>query len=434
MAGPVLTIARKQLTFGSDGSVADNTGTSSGTWTTQQDNKIHYTLDGADQTPLNAAYSFDANNVLSATFSTADGTATSSPFAFSGGIEIDDATSLIYFIVDGAGNETGFTITLFGTISLTADSNNLSMALNGGGTVQVTGATDQQVLTAAENTVADFNAQDLLSFAAVTNNPIPGEADATLPVRARINFAGSWDIRNSGLVFISNVQAPGSGSPTIDIAFAGTLKGVTAGFEYFTGSDVTDETQLAFNITGQHVFQSGTLNWASSIGFTGKSFTASIEITDQQNIGNNQLLIDGKLNLRDTAGGPMTFALSLSAEYDIDQHGILKFAANVDEGGPTPSYDLMLTGTYKYSSLSLTFSIDYTNQAGAPDLNVSIGIQGDQNSIIQNLSLILNISPSAVQLQLSLTFSVRLMLVDGQRVNEPAVQSAQANPQVTSGD
>jgi hypothetical protein len=118
-------------------------------------------------------------------------------------------------------------------------------------------------------------------------------------------------------------------------------------------------------------------------------------------------------------------ALSLSATYNIDQNGVLKFTADVQEGGPTPSYDLMLTGTYKYSNLSLTFSINYTDKAGAPDLSVSLAVQGDQNSIIQQLSLILNITPAAAQLQLSLSFSVKLMLVDGQRVVQPPVQGAQ---------
>ena len=111
-------------------------------------------------------------------------------------------------------------------------------------------------------------------------------------------------------------------------------------------------------------------------------------------------------------------ALSLSATYNIDQNGVLKFTADVQEGGPTPSYDLMLTGTYKYSNLSLTFSINYTDKAD-PDLSVSLAVQGDQNSIIQQLSLILNITPAAAQLQLSLSFSVKLMLVDGQRVVQP---------------
>jgi hypothetical protein len=425
MAGPVLTIAGKQLTFGTDGSVADNTGASQGTWTTQQDNKVHYTLGGASQTPLNAAWSLDANNVLSATLSTADGTATAPAFAFPGGIEINDATQLIYFIVDASGNQTGFQITLSGTVSLAADSSNLSVVLTGGGTLQVTGDTTQQILTAAQNTVANFNAQDLLNFAAVTSNPIPGQTDAVLPVPAQINFAGSWDIRNSGLVFVSQVQVPAGGPPTIDIAFAGTLKGVTVGFEYFSGPNVTDDTQMAFSITGQHVFNSGTVNWSSSIGFTGSSFTASVDISAQQNIGNNKLALSGKLNLSDTAGGAISMALSLSATYNIDQNGVLKFTADVQEGGPTPSYDLMLTGTYKYSNLSLTFSINYTDKAGAPDLSVSLAVQGDQNSIIQQLSLILNITPAAAQLQLSLSFSVKLMLVDGQRVVQPPVQGAQ---------
>jgi hypothetical protein len=425
MAGPVLTIAGKQLTFGTDGSVADNTGASQGTWTTQQDNKVHYTLGGASQTPLNAAWSLDANNVLSATLSTADGTATAPAFAFPGGIEINDATQLIYFIVDASGNQTGFQITLSGTVSLAADSSNLSVVLTGGGTLQVIGDTTQQILTAAQNTVANFNAQDLLNFAAVTSNPIPGQTDAVLPVPAQINFAGSWDIRNSGLVFVSQVQVPAGGPPTIDIAFAGTLKGVTVGFEYFSGPNVTDDTQMAFSITGQHVFNSGTVNWSSSIGFTGSSFTASVDISAQQNIGNNKLALSGKLNLSDTAGGAISMALSLSATYNIDQNGVLKFTADVQEGGPTPSYDLMLTGTYKYSNLSLTFSINYTDKAGAPDLSVSLAVQGDQNSIIQQLSLILNITPAAAQLQLSLSFSVKLMLVDGQRVVQPPVQGAQ---------
>lgn len=432
MAGPVLTIGGKQLTFGTDGSVTDNTGASQGTWTTQQDNLVHYTIGGAVQTPLNAAWSFDANNVLSAVFKTADGASTAPSFAFQGGIEIDDATHLIYFIVDNTGAKTGFKITLSGTISLTADSSNLSVALAGGGNLTITGADDQQILTATENTIADFNAQDLLQFAAVTENPVPGQAGVTLPVDAVITFAGTWDIRKDGLVFISEVRVPAGGAPTIDIAFAGMLKGVTVGFAYFAGPDVSDNTQMAFSITGQHTFNSGTLDWSSAIGFSGKTFTASVEVSGQENIGNNTLKFSGNLNLKDTAGGPLSLKLELSAEYDIDKNGILKFNASVDDTSPTPAYDFKLTGTYKYTNLTLTFSIDYNDNAGAEALNVNIGIQGNQNSIIQNLSLVLNITPAAAQLKLTLTFSVKLTFVDGVRVNQPpqeqpAVQGAGGN-------
>jgi hypothetical protein len=432
MAGPVLTIGGKQLTFGTDGSVTDNIGASQGTWTTQQDNLVHYTIGGADQTPLKATWSFDVNNVLSAVFKTADGASAAPSFGFQGGIEIDDATHLIYFIVDDAGAKTGLKVTLTGTISLTADSSNLSVALAGGGNLTITGADDQQVLTATENTIADFNAQDLLQFAAVTENPVPGQAGVTLPVDAVITFAGKWDIRKDGLVFISEVRVPAGGAPTINIAFAGTLKGVTVGFAYFAGPDVSDNTQMAFSITGQHSFNSGTLDWSSAIGFSGKTFTASVEISGQENIGNNTLKISGNLNLKDSVGGPLSLKLELSAEYEIDKNGILKITASVDDTSPTPSYDFKLTGTYKYTNLTLTFNIDYTDKAGAEALNVNIGIQGNQNSIIQNLSLVLNIAPAAAQLKLTLTFSVKVTFIDGVRVNQPlqdqpAVQGADGN-------
>jgi hypothetical protein len=424
MAGPVLTIGGRQLTFGADGGVtditSDNTGAPLGTWSTQQDNLVHYTLGGANQTPLAATWSFDANNVLSAVFKTADGSVTAPPFAFQGGIEIDDATHLVYFIVDNTGAKTGFKITLTGSIGLTADSGSLSVALAGGGKLTITGADDQQVLTATENTIADFNAQDLLQFAAVTENPVPGQPGMALPVPAAITFAGTWDIRKEGLVFISQVRVPAGGAPTIDLAFAGTLKGVTAGFAYFTGPDAGDDTQMAFRISGQHTFNSGTLNWSSAIGFSGKAFTAAVEVSCQENIGNNTLKFSGKLNLKDTAGGPLSLQLELSAEYDIDKNGILKFTACVDDSSPTPSYDFKLTGSYKYTNLTLTFSIDYSDHTGAEALCVNIGVQGNRNSIVQNLSLVLNITPAAAQFRLSLTFSVKLTFVDGVRVNQPA--------------
>ena len=81
-------------------------------------------------------------------------------------------------------------------------------------------------------------------------------------------------------------------SQIIDLAFAGKLKAVKLGFEYFSRTDVTDDTQLAFSITGQHVFNSGAVNWSSSIGCTGRSFAAAVEISGQQNSGNNKLAME----------------------------------------------------------------------------------------------------------------------------------------------
>jgi len=219
-------------------------------------------------------------------------------------------------------------------------------------------------LTATENTIADFNAQDLLQFAGTTENPVSGQAGVSLPVDVVLTFAETWDILKEGLVFISEVCVPAGGAPTIDIAFAGTLKGFTVGFAYFSGPDVSDNTQMAFSITGQHTFNSGTLDWSSAVGFSGKTFTAAVEVSGQKIMGNNTLKFSGNLSLKDTAGGPLSLKLELSAEYDIDKNGILKFTASVDDTSPTPASDFKLTGSYKYIELSVTFSIDYTTTPG----------------------------------------------------------------------
>src|SRR3954449_12895860 len=101
-----LTIAvdGKDLVFLSSGDVAVSNGgaqTMHGAWRTlvggaePEDNKVHYTLDGADQTPIQALYGINAANQLQVVLQGADGTS-SAPEFFAGGIEIDDAHHLIY--------------------------------------------------------------------------------------------------------------------------------------------------------------------------------------------------------------------------------------------------------------------------------------------------------------------------------------------------
>jgi hypothetical protein len=49
-----------------------------------------------------------------------------------------------------------------------------------------------------------------------------------------------------------------------------------------------------------------------------------------------------------------------------------------------------------------------------------VGVQGDRNSIIQNLALVLDITQSQAAVQLTLQFTVRLDFVDGKRVKTQA--------------
>ncbi len=432
MTGPVITIAGRNLLFATDGSLIDNTnGNPVGTWTSvsdQKDNRIRYTLGGVAQDPLTATYGFNDSNQLQMQVATADNAATSDRFTFIGGVEVDDDHKLNYFLVDDTGAKTGFSIILYGALSFAQDTNNLKIDLTAGGSAEIQGLNGVQSLQSEKNHIASFQADDLLIFHAETDNAIPGQSDL-LVVPAVINFVGNWDIHNGQLAFMSNIK----NGPTrqVDIAFAGKLKGVTVGFAYFADAG---QTQLALNIKGQHVFQSGDLTWQSSIGFTGKTFKATVDITDHQNFPNGQTLaISGKLTLQNADGTTHpAMDLDLEAQYAFDSHNVLVFKALVADA--TKSYDLMLTGTFQYSNLNITFSVDYTNKPGADELKLSVGIQGNRSSIIQNLALMLDITESQASLQLNLNFTVRLTFADGVRVKTQQSAPALAASAPPSGN
>jgi hypothetical protein len=418
MDGPVIAIAGQDLKFGIDGNVADNaTGTVLGAWTSVSDpgdNKIRYQAGGVDQPALTANYSFgsdlDNSNQLQMQLATADGATTSDTFAFVGGIEIDQDQKLNYFLVDNTGARTGVSLTLYGGLSFSQAEDNLVIALTGGGTAEVEGLGADGFLQAKQKDLATFNGDDLLEFTAQTTNTIPGAENALL-VDAVIKFYGNWDIKDGALVFMSNIQTSAAGKQ-IEIGFAGKVKGVTMGFAYFSGEGNTD---LTFNITGSHVFKSGAqAAWTSSIGFSNKSFDATVSVSATS--AGKRLTLSGKLSLKNADGTSQPdLDLELEAEYDFDEHHVLKFMARVDEGSPTPSYNLQLTGTYKYASLNLTFSMDFNDKNGQ-EINVAIDITGDRNSIIQSFKLIFNFTDEQATESLSLSFSARVKFADGIKV------------------
>jgi hypothetical protein len=421
MEGITLTTGGRQLLFATDGTVADATSqTPLGTWRSQsdqKDNQIRYTIGGADQTPLPAVYSFNGTNQLQMQLRPTDGKL-SDPFVFIGGIEIDDSHNLNYVLADKTGAPDGLKITVYGNLQFAQDTNNLAVALTGGGQTAIQGLNGVASLQAEKNHIAAFKADDLLTFQAETDNEIPGQEDLVV-IPAKIQFAGGWDIQNGGLVFLSNIKsAPGSGP--INIGFAGKLAGVTAGFVYFADAG---KTQAAFNITGQHVFKAGKaqtdLSWESSIGFTGKTFSAQVAVDSVTNFAGGQILsIKGGLTLMQPSGGKTSMDLSLEAQYSFGANNMLIFKALIADGN---QYDLMLQGTFHYSNLNLTFQVEYTNQPGASDLHVAVGIQGDQKSIVKNLALVLDVSESQAKLQLTASFDVHLQFADGVRIKTQAV-------------
>jgi hypothetical protein len=420
MNGIQVTAGGKKLIFATTGEVADASGADpivKGQWqsdATAKNNTISYTLDGAAQRSLTAAYVFTADNQLSVAL---NGDTTSDAFIFPGFVEVDRNHDFLYHVIDSTGAEIGGEFILFGAYEFEAQSNDLVVHLTGGGDVHIVGDSGAQSLEAARNHLANFKGEDLLSYQATTVNNFSDGTAIDKP--AILNFIGNWDIQNGTIVFQSEIQGT-QGRESVTLGFGGKFAGVTAGFIYHHDPDSDD---IALNIAGQHTFRSDrattNLAWDTSIGFSAKTFSAQVHAKSITNFANSQtLVVDGTLDIKHSAADPLTIALKLEATYSF-QGGALVFKANIQNGGPQPSYDLMLQGNFDYDNLKITFTADFGSAAGGTDVSVSVGIQGNRQSMVQNIQLILNLkNPSDAAAQLSLSFSARLHFVNGQRVIE----------------
>ena len=236
MDGLNLTIGGRKLLLMTTADVVDAaSGTTVGAWRSQsdeKDNKVRLTVDGGAESAVQAVYQFNGNNQLVVQLVGDDGTVFD-PFTFVGGIEIDDQHDLQYVLVDNAGASTGKSITVYGELTFAENTNNLSIALTGGGIAEIQGLTGVQSLQAEKNHIAAFKADDLLIFHAETDNDIPGQDDLVV-IPAKIDFVGAWDIQDGSLVFHSNIKGSPD-SPAVSIGFAGTLEGSDRGIRVLRG-------------------------------------------------------------------------------------------------------------------------------------------------------------------------------------------------------
>ncbi len=392
--GDVGTLSGGQMTLGGkwrSNSLADE----------PKDNQIRYTFNGVDQPAVPVRYSFDDNNQLVAVIpAAANGGTDSSPFAFLGTINIDGTYNVVYALMDDEGNNLTNSITLYGSINVDPTTHNLIVDLGNAGKTQIIGASGLQSLEASRNNLAQFNGDDLLRFSAVTTNMLKdGSATQTL---ANINLPGSWDIKAGKLVFVSQLKGE-----TLEIGFAGTYKGVTVGLAYFGGPG---GNEFAFNINGQHTWDNGSsANWNFSLGYSAKTFTATLSGQSIIKTGNGTFTISGKTSLVNADGKP-TFDLNLDVAYKWQQ-GFLHFTADVSSAGGSVSYNLGLEGNFVYKGGTLTFQIKYSNQAPNASLQFNLNFTGGKDSLIQSLSLVLNVSPDKVDL--SFSFQVNLSWEDG---------------------
>jgi hypothetical protein len=415
MNGLQANINGQQLVFTPDGNVSATSGGASqvkGTWKTKaadqaSQNKISYTIGGAPQTPVPVTYQFNANNQLVAVIpAAANGGAASAPFTFLGTIAIDDNHDVTYSLLNATGAALPTSITVYGDISFEANTNDLLIKLAGGGQTKITGEDGVQKLEALENTLAGFNADDLLRFIASTTNTF---ADGTVTLAAaKIDFIGNWDVKGDQLVFMSRVKG-NIANPDVEIGFGGTFKGVTFGFAYFSDKDGVD---LAFNIKGQHTWNSTAVSWNVSLGYTQKTFKASFAGTlHQKSAEGREFTLSGKTTFEMKDGSKPSFALELNGEYDWTQDGKLIFTAKVSEQNGALNYDLSLEGKFVFKSGTLSFQIKVSSADSSPSVQITLAFQGNQASLIKALSLVLNVSEG--QVSIDFQFEMRMTFVDG---------------------
>jgi hypothetical protein len=419
MEGVRATVGNRRLMFATNGDLIDTTNAAQpvkGEWTAtsgRKKNEITYTIDDAKQPPLAAVYRFNKRNQLQVSL-VAGGTETTA-FTYPGRIEVDSNHNFTYFVIDSAGHDTGAAFVLYGDIAFAEDTVNLTVTLTDGSETSITGASGIQSLETAKNHTAGFDADDLLTFHAKTVNVFAGEEPVTKP--AILDFVGSWDVQEGTLIFLSQIKSA-PGSKEVTLAFAGKFKAVTAGFVYFADAN---GMKAVLNLRGRHVYKGGKgeFTWQTVIGFTESSFDAKVMVKGSTvNASGQGLTIDGTLALKGGKNAALSFDLKLEARYEF-QAGFLVFKADISNG-IQPTYDLMLAGAFKYSNLNLAFQIDYTNAANAKKLTVTVGVQGNRDSMIKNVALMLDISESEAKLKLELTLEARIVFKNGVRVKEIA--------------
>ena len=416
--------------FQPDGKVAVMTANGSravkGSWRTEaqgseaKESVLRYDISGVAQTPAPVRYSFNEFNQLIAVIpAAANGGADSESCVFLGQILIDDAHDVVYLTLTPDGLPGPHKLTVYGDLSFTEDSNNLVIKMKDGTKAEIKGEkglTGVAMLKAEKNLVQEFKADDLLRFIAFTRNDLNTSA-VRVPKKAQIEFVGKWDVNpNTGqLVFLSKITGD-LNKPDVSIGFAGTVKAVSAGFAYFADKN---GTQLAFNIKGQHRWNSTSAKWELSLGHSQRKFQATFAGQIQKLSADGQgFVLAGKMTLEHEQRKSTQLDLKVEGSYQFNKNNKLVFLVSVQTSNGQLTYDLMVEGTFAFKSGVLTFKVKLNKEGtGGLKATIELAFKGNKDSLIRNLSLVLDISPESVKL--SFEFELRMRFVDGVLVKDP---------------
>jgi len=382
-------------------------------------NRLRYDVGGTEQAALPVKYSFNEHNQIVAVVPGAgDGGADGAPYPFRGRIHINDNHDVVYEVFAKDGTQTSNRITVYGDIAFAEKTNDLMLALTGGGEAVVKGtkgANGISVMMAEKNPIAEFKADDLLRFMAFTNNDF-GTGPRTAK-KALIEFVGKWDMRekdgDNQLVFVSNIVSSG-GKNTVSLAFAGKVQAVTFGFAYFADKDGHN---LAFNIKGEHKWNETEARWELSLGHTGKKFKAEFagSITRKGKYGT--FALTGAAKIEHESGKKATLSLEIEGVYTFENNKLV-FKVDIQTAGGRVTYDLRLEGKFVYKGdKTLTFQVKFSNKNPSPDFSLAITFQSDGDQLKTDLSIVLGKNKNEFTLEIK--FEVRLRWKDGVLIKDP---------------
>jgi hypothetical protein len=387
-----------------------------GTWQSLSTtaNLLHYHLDNIEQPPVPVRHSFNEYNQLVTVIPGLNGGPDSEPCVWLGRIEVDDAHDIGYVLFDDDGTEFSQRLLVRGQLRFAAETADLLIDLAGGGVATITGEKGLDGLSrlsAGQSLVADFDARDLLTFTARTRNDL-AKRPSRLPVRAKIQFTGHWDIQEEtgGLVFRSRV-AGSTDRPEVAIAFAGQLKAVTVGFAWYADPQ---GARLALTIAGRHRWNAREAGFELTLGNSERRFLADFkgELIRRGEVG-HQFVLNGEVALRyHEKTGPI-LAIGIEGEYQIDSQGRLIFRAQADTAG---SYDLQLEGRLVYREGTLSFLMRVGRQNQSPTVQMQIAYQKNREELQTMLAALLLVEKDKVRFELN--FEVRMQFKGGVLVRD----------------
>jgi hypothetical protein len=383
-------------------------------------NQLRYNVAGVEQASVPVKYSFnDFNQLVAVVPGAGEGGADGDPYTFRGRILINDNHDVVYEVYEKDGTQTANRVTIYGDISFAEKTNDLVIALAGNGECIIKGtkgANGISLMKAEKNFVAEFKADDLLRFMAITSNDF-SNSPVRVPKKAVIEFVGKWDMKESDgenqLVFVSKIISSG-GDKSVALGFAGQVRAVSFGFAYYADKNGNN---LAFNIKGEHKWKSTEAKWELSIGYSERKFSAEFSggITSNGKFG--QFVMKGAAKIEHESGKKTLLSLELEGVYTF-QNNRIAFKIDLQTSQGKITYDLLFEGKFVFKGGVLTFQVKFSNKNPNSDFAIEVAWKSNSEQLKMALSVVLE--KDKKDIKLTFEFELRMKWKDGVLVKDPA--------------